>query len=154
MSPVRVLAEQTLAEPPPSCPRAPYRPEGPPSWMVSPVPVLNGSGTPVAWTDEQPWREWESRVGAAAYELQREDERDRLREAAEGRVAQPWTGYEAHDPLAKTNAVVNHLRNRLTAQQRAQRGLVRPWNRTAPPKKAEEELPEAQCSFTPVGWWE
>ncbi|MGW6987860.1 hypothetical protein [Streptomyces sp. NPDC054946] len=49
---------------------------------------------------------------------------------------------------------MNHLRNRLTVQQRERRALVMPWNRTALPKRADEELPEAQCSFTPVGWWE
>ncbi|MFJ4777416.1 hypothetical protein [Streptomyces sp. NPDC088762] len=118
------------------------------------MPVFNGAGVAVAWTDEQPLKDWRARQGFAAYELQREDERDRLREASEGREVQPWTSYEQYNPLAKTNGVVNHLRNRLTVQQRAQRGFTLPWNRIAPPKKAEEELPEAQCSFTPIGWWE
>ncbi|MFD4243283.1 hypothetical protein ACFWP3_17030 [Streptomyces sp. NPDC058525] len=145
-SPVRALADQMLAEPPPSCPSAPYDPQGPPEWMVSPVPVFNGQGVPVSWTDEQPLRLWEGRRGQAAYELQREDQRDRLRQAGQGYPEQPWAGYRQDDPTMRTNAVLNSLRNRLTVQQRE--------NRTAPPKRPDEELPEAQCSFTPIGWWE
>ncbi|MGW6704740.1 hypothetical protein ACWGDE_07595 [Streptomyces sp. NPDC054956] len=46
--------------------------------------------------------------------------------------------------------VLNSLANRQTAAQRAARGWVLPWNRTAPPKRTnEEELPEAECSWAP-----
>ncbi|MFJ8209720.1 hypothetical protein [Streptomyces sp. NPDC096033] len=148
-SPIRALADQILAEVPPSCPSAPYSGPEPPSWMTCPTPVFDGAGNPTMWIDEQPVKEWEGRRGAAAYELLREDERDRLRYASQGGdPEQLWAGYQPYDPIARTNAVINHLRSRLTVQQRQQRRFTRPWNRSAPPPK-KDELPEAECGWAP-----
>lgn len=149
-SPVRALADQILSEAPPSCPSAPYSGPEPPACMVHPTPVFDGAGNPTAWVDEQPLRLWNGRRGQAAYELQREDQRDRLRQAGQGHPEQPWPGYRQDDPTMRTNGYINHLTMRKTVEQRQKLGWVLPWNRTASPRKPiEEELPEATCSWAP-----
>ncbi|MFI8928252.1 hypothetical protein ACIG3E_11330 [Streptomyces sp. NPDC053474] len=100
--------------------------------------------------DEAPFNAWQARVGQASYDLLREEERDRLRAAGEEQKAErPWRGYPQADPALRTNSVINHLAARLTAQERVRRGWVLPWNRTAPPRQEDEELPQAECGWAP-----
>jgi len=152
VSAVREYAERALMEPPPVSPSAPYSPTAP-AWMVDPIVSLDGTGRPVSWVDTAPRKAWESRRGRAAYELMRENERDQLRAAGEGlHPEMPWGGYPEDASTARVNAVVNHLANRLSVQERERRGWVLPWNRTAPQRRHEDELPEGECTWEPAGW--
>ncbi|WP_367137079.1 MULTISPECIES: hypothetical protein [Streptomyces] len=116
--------------------------------MISPEITYDGAGRPVGWVDTDPNRQWELLRGRAAYELLREDERDRLRSVSQHEDIRPWSGYQDHDAEEHTNDVINHLRNRLTVKQREERGMTGRWGCPLPPPP-KDDLPEAECSWQP-----
>ncbi|MDT0449950.1 hypothetical protein [Streptomyces hesseae] len=145
---VRGRAEEILNSPPPKTPTAWYSGPEPPVWMTAPEITYDGAGRPAGWIDNAPYREWELRRGRAAYEVLREDERDRLRSVSQHEDVRPWSGYQDHASEDHANDVINHLRNRLTVKQREERGMTGHWGRPLPPPP-KDDLPEAECSWQP-----
>lgn len=154
MSPLRAYCEALLDEEPPETPRVPYTPS-PPSWMVEPVPTFDMHGNPLAWTDEAPRKEWEERLGQAAYELMLEDHRDQVRVEAEaqhgaaGTWAREQEERERRTLVSRLQVVINHPARLLTVQQREQHRRTGPWGRKPVVHPDAEELPEAEMCWAP-----